>query len=116
MSTASPKIFPTIGTALLTTAFAVLAVIPSTLLDSVPSIDKTPTKIVSMIPNTHTILDFINLASFSICTLSDIFETIHITAIISVSGIKIVSIKFPMKFIMNKIIGSRILLVVILPV
>ena len=32
-STASPKIFPTIGIAELTTALVVLAVIPSTLLD-----------------------------------------------------------------------------------
>ena len=43
VSTASPKIFPTIGILLLTIAFAVLAVIPSILLDNVPSKEITPT-------------------------------------------------------------------------
>lgn len=50
MSTASPSIFPTIGTKFDTAAFVVLAVIPSTLLLSVPSIDKKPTNKVSTTP------------------------------------------------------------------
>ena len=54
VSTASPKIFPTTGTALLTMAFVVLAVIPSTLLESVPSSEMTPTKMVRTIPKNHT--------------------------------------------------------------
>ena len=44
VSTASPSILPTIGIAELTTAFVVLALIPSTLLDSVPSKEITETK------------------------------------------------------------------------
>ena len=51
---------------LLTTAFAVFAVIPSTELPSVPSSDNTPTKIVSAIPNVHITLDFKNFAKFDI--------------------------------------------------
>ena len=60
MSTASPKIFPTTGMPEDTTAFAVLAVIPSTLLDNVPSSETTPTNIVKIIPRNHTIPEFKN--------------------------------------------------------
>ena len=74
VSTASPKIFPTTGTAELTTAFVVLAVIPSTLLESVPSNETTPTNIVSIIPRNHTIPDCRNFDSLLICTLSVIFD------------------------------------------
>ena len=59
-STVSPKILPTTGIALVTTAFVVLIVIPSTLLVSVPSKDKTPTNIVSIIPKAQTTLDLKN--------------------------------------------------------
>ena len=51
VSTASPKIFPTTGIAVLTTVFVVFDVIPSTELDSVPSKEITPTNIVSTIPS-----------------------------------------------------------------
>ena len=76
VSTESPNIFPTTGIRLDTAAFVVLAVIPSTLLVKVPSNEITPTNTVSIIPKNHTILDFMNLEIFSICILSDIFETI----------------------------------------
>lgn len=42
----------------LTTVFAVLAVIPSTLLAKVPSKDTTPTNIVKIIPRSHIIPRF----------------------------------------------------------
>ena len=58
VSTASPNIFPTTGIAELTTAFVVLAVNPSTLLDKVPSKDTTPTNIVKTIPKNQTIPRF----------------------------------------------------------
>ena len=45
-----------------TAAFAVFAVIPSTLLASVPSNDITPTKTVITIPKNHTIDDFKSFA------------------------------------------------------
>ena len=65
-STASPNIFPTIGIAELTTAFVVLADIPSTLLDNVPSKDTTATNIVSTIPNIQVTLDFKSFDNLSI--------------------------------------------------
>ncbi len=71
-STLSPKILPTTGIVLVTTAFVVLIVIPSTLLVKVPSSDKTPTNIVSIIPNAHITLDLKNFASLLICSFSDI--------------------------------------------
>lgn len=43
-STVSPSNFPTTGTALVTTAFVVFKVIPSTLLVKLPSKDNTPCK------------------------------------------------------------------------
>ncbi len=55
VSTASPNIFPTTGIAELTTALPVFAVIPSILLDNVPSKETTPTNIVNTIPKNHTI-------------------------------------------------------------
>lgn len=58
VSTASPNILPTTGTAELTTVFAVFAVIPSTLLASVPSKETAPTKIVKTIPKAHIIPRF----------------------------------------------------------
>ena len=65
LSTTSPKIFPTTGTAELTIDFAVFAVIPSTLLASVPSKDTIPTKIVKIIPKNHNVLDFKNFDNFA---------------------------------------------------
>ena len=65
VSTASPRIFPTTGIAELTTAFVVFAVIPSTLLESVPSSEITPTKMVKIIPKNHTTPDFKNCDSLS---------------------------------------------------
>ena len=58
VSTASPNIFPTTGIAELTTAFVVLAVKPSTLLDNVPSRDTIPTNIVRIIPKNQTMPRF----------------------------------------------------------
>ena len=63
LSTTSPKIFPTTGTAELTIAFAVFAVIPSTELESVPSKETTPTNIVNIVPKSHTVEDFKNIKS-----------------------------------------------------
>ena len=88
-STASPNIFPTIGIAELTTALVVLADIPSTLLDKVPSKETVATKIVRTIPNTHTTLDFINFDNLSICILSDILEIIVKLDIARTIGIRI---------------------------
>ena len=76
LSTESPKIFPTTGMKLETAAFAVLAVIPSTELLKVPSMDKAHTKIVSIMPNTQTMEDFKNFDNRSICILSERLETI----------------------------------------
>lgn len=59
-STDSPKILPTTGIALVTTAFVVFIVSPSTLLVNVPSKERTPTNIVSKIPNAQTTLDLKN--------------------------------------------------------
>ena len=50
LSTTSPSTFPTTGITLDTAAFAVFAVIPSTLLLSVPSNETTPTNIVNVTP------------------------------------------------------------------
>lgn len=65
VSTESPSAFPTTGTKLETTAFVVLAVTPSTLLDKLPSIDKIPTKSVTTIPKNQTMLDLKNLDNLS---------------------------------------------------
>lgn len=114
-STASPKIFPTIGIAELTTAFVVFAEIPSTLLDRVPSNDITETNIVSTIPKTQITLDFINFDSLSICTLSDIFDIIVKLVIAKTIGISMFWIKFPINSTPNKIAGCNMLVVVMLP-
>ena len=116
LSTTSPKTFPTTGIIVETAVFAVLAVIPSTLLLSVPSNDTTPTNIVNTIPNTHTTLDFRNFDNFSICIFSEIFEIIENTTIIKTIGINIFFIKFAIKFIANNIIGSNNDVVAMLPV
>ena len=87
LSTTSPNIFPTTGTAELTIAFAVFAVIPSTELANVPSRETTPTKIVSTVPKNHIVDDFKNFDILSICTLSDILEIMLIDVIISITGI-----------------------------
>ena len=114
-STASPNIFPTIGIAELTTAFVVLADIPSTLLDSVPSNDITATNTVSTMPNIHVTPDFISFDSLSICILSDILEIIVKLEIAKTTGISIFSIKFPISSTPNIIVGCSMLVVVMLP-
>ena len=48
------------------THLVVLAVIPTTLLDNVPSSETTPTNIVNTIPKNHIMLDWKNLDSFPI--------------------------------------------------
>ena len=108
LSTESPNIFPTTGIKLETAAFAVLAVIPSTELLSVPSIDKVQTKIVRIIPKIHTMDDFKSFDKRSICTLSEMLEIIpNVMEIRSIGMIKL-AIKFPIKLIINKIIGWTI--------
>ena len=57
-------------------AFAVFAVIPSTELLRVPSIDKEQTKMVKIMPNTQTIEDFKNLDKRSICILFEMLDII----------------------------------------
>lgn len=88
VSTASPNIFPTIGMLLLTIAFAVFAVIPSILLDNVPSKEITPTNVVSITPKIHIIPELNVFDILSICTLSPIFDTILSVAAINTAGIK----------------------------
>ena len=76
----------------------------------------TPTNIVNVILNAHIIPDFNIFDNLSICILSVNFDNIIKLANIKTSGIIIVCIKFPIKFIINKIIGSIMPLVVMLPV
>ena len=83
---------------MLTAAFVVFAVIPSTLDVNVPSKDSTPTNNVNIIPNPQTILDFINFDNFVICTLSLILDTIFKTIIIEITG----NIKFLIKLVLLK--------------
>ena len=116
VSTASPRIFPTTGIAELTTAFVVLAVIPSTLLESVPSNEITATKMVRIIPKNHTTPDFKKFDNLSICTLFEILDITIKLVKINTIGIIRVCIIFPIKLIKNNIIGSSTPLVVILPV
>ena len=87
VSTESPNAFPTTGTKLETTAFVVLAVTPSTLLDKLPSIDKTPTKSVTTTPKNQTILDLKNLDNLSTWILSDMLDMIPSAVPISKIGI-----------------------------
>ncbi len=85
ISTDSPKAFPTTGINP-DAAFIPLIVIPSTLLVKPPSNDNMLTKMVITRPNIHVILDFKNLDSFPICTLSDKFEIIPKAVAINVIG------------------------------
>ena len=106
----------TTGIILDTATFAVFAVIPSTLLASVPSNDITPTKTVRTIPKNHTIDDFKYFANLLIWTLSDNLETIIIAVIIETPGRIKFTIIFDINSIINSIIGSNKLLVAIFPV
>ena len=115
-STVSPSSFPTTGILLLTTAFAVFAVIPSTELPSVPSSDNTPTNIVSEIPSVHITLDFKNFDRFDIWTLSEICETILRTVLTKIIGINMFDIIFPINVTMNKSIGPIAFAEIVLPV
>lgn len=65
-STVSPNTLPTTGMALVTTAFVVLIVSPSTLLVKLPSSDNIPTNIVSTIPNAQITPDLKNFDSLVI--------------------------------------------------
>ena len=116
LSTESPKIFPTTGIKFETAAFAVFAVIPSTELLSVPSIDNEQTKMVKTMPKIHTIEDFKNFDNRSICILSEMFEIMPSVMEMSNIGMRKFEIKFPMKLIINKMIGWIIPVVVMQPV
>ena len=96
--------------------FRVFAVTPSILLDNVPSSETTPTNTVKITPKNHTTPDLKNFESLSICTLSDILDIIAKLVNIKTSGIIMFKMIFPTKLIINKIIGSIIELVAILPV
>lgn len=76
LSTESPKIFPTTGIKFEIAAFAVFAVIPSTELLNVPSMDNEQTKMVRIIPKIQTMEDFKNLDNRSICILSETLDMI----------------------------------------
>lgn len=96
-STVSPKNFPTTGIAVVTTALVVFTVRPSTLLVSVPSSDRTPTKIVRTIPNAQTTLDLKNLDSLLIWILSDICDIIPSEVPTNISGKNTDDMIFPHK-------------------
>ena len=115
MSTASPKILPTTGIKFDTAAFAVFAVIPSTLLVRLPSSDNIPTNKVNAIPNTHIVLVLKYLDNLFICTLSDTFEIIPSAVPIKINGNKNVVIIFPMNVMRNNNIGCTILAEDMLP-
>ena len=115
VSTASPKIFPTIGTKFDTAALVVFTVRASTPFVMLPSSDETPTKIVNTIPKHQTTELFINFDNLSTCTLSEILDIIFSATDISVAGINIVLIKFPMNVIINRIIGCNMLAEAIFP-
>ena len=66
VSTASPKIFPTIGIKLDTAALVVFTVRPSTPFVILPSKEATPTNIVSAIPKIHITVLFMNVPNLSI--------------------------------------------------
>lgn len=105
VSTASPRIFPTTGIKFDTAALAVFAVIPSTLLDRLPSSDNIPTNSVSVIPNAHIVVLLKYLDILFICTLSDTFEIIPSAVPININGKKTLVIIFPIKLIKNNNIG-----------
>lgn len=101
------SIFPTTGIKLETAALVVFAVIPSTELLKLPSSETTPTKSVSTIPKIHIILDLKYFDNLSICTLSDILETIAKAVDISSNGKISTFIRFPINVIINNKIGSN---------
>lgn len=116
VSTASPSIFPTTGIKFDTAALAVFAVIPSTLLDKLPSSDNIPTNSVSIIPNAHIVVLLKYFDILFICTLSDTFEIIPSAVPININGKKTLVIIFPIKLIKNNNIGWAILADVMFPV
>ena len=116
VSTVSPIIFPTTGIKFATAALAVFAVIPSTELLNVPSIDNVAVKTVSTIPKHHTILDFKKLEILLISNFSEIFETIDNVIDINKIGIKKLFIKFPIQLTIKINIGCTKLVVTIFPV
>lgn len=115
VSSESPNILPTIGIKFDTAAFVVFTVSPSTPFVMLPSSEETPTNIVNAIPKHQTTELFINFGNLSICTLSEILDIILSAIDISVAGINIVLIKFPIKVIINKIIGCNMLADAIFP-
>ena len=84
------------------------------LLPNVPSNDSIPTNAVT--PNIHTMLVLNVFASFPICILSDIFETIPNIVPTSSNGIITLESILPIKLIQNSIIGCTILAEITLPV
>ena len=115
-SVASPRIFPTTGIEVETTAFVVLAVTPSTVCVKLPSKDKTVTKKVIIIPIIHIEDDLKNFASFPTWISLDILDTIPSAVPIKTNGnMKLVMI-LPTKFINSNRIGLRTPAVVIEPV
>lgn len=86
VSIESPNAFPTTGINVEVAAFIPFAVNPSILLVNAPSNDKMLTKTVIINPKNHVILDFKNLDSFPICTLSDKLDIIPRAVAIKVRG------------------------------
>ena len=101
---------------MLTAAFVVLAVMPSTLDVRLPSNETTPTNNVKIIPKNHVILDLKKFPNLLICILSVILDIIESTAIIETTGIIIVLIIFAINCIKNNTIGSINPTVAMLPV
>lgn len=94
----------------------VFTVSASTPFVMLPSSEVTPTNIVKTIPKIHTTELFINFASLSTWTLSDIFDIMLSDTDINITGINIPFIKLPINVIKNNIIGCNKLADVILPV
>lgn len=109
-------LYRTTGIKLETAAFAVFAVIPSTLLLKVPSNDNTLTNTVKVIPSIHTTVDLKNLDIFPICILSDMLEIIESTVPANIKGIITIEIRFPINAIKNNIKGCTKLADTKLPV
>lgn len=93
----------------------VFTVSASTPFVMLPSNEATPTNIVRTIPKAQTTELFINFASLSICTLSDIFDIMFSAKDISITGTNIPFIKLPINVIKNRIIGCSRLADVIFP-
>lgn len=106
MSTESPKAFPTTGISVELAAFNPFNESPSILLVSELSKEIMLINIATTIPNKYVIPDLKNLEIFSILISSDRLAIIPITVAISVSGIIIIVIAFPIKIIINIIKGS----------